>query len=83
MDEQKPTLPEEGRRKAQELVERAKNDPELEQRLREDPENVLREFGLPTDPDAVREMSPPGSPFAEARCYETCFLTGCTYTIEV
>ena len=66
----------EERRKAQELVERAKSDPELEQRLREDPESVLWEFGLPTDPDAVRELSPPGSPFAEAYCRTaSCFWT--------
>ena len=39
----------------------AKSDPEFEKRLRDNPESVLREFGLPTDPDVATEVSPPAT----------------------
>jgi hypothetical protein len=68
----------EQRRKAKELVQRAKSDSTFMRRLRDDPESVLKEFGLPTDADTVSELSPPGSDLA---AIPPCGLGTCKVTL--
>jgi hypothetical protein len=40
-------------------MEHTKSDAEFKQRLIDDPESVLQEFGLPTDPEALLQLTPP------------------------
>jgi hypothetical protein len=42
-------------------MEHTKSDAEFKQRLIDDPESVLQEFGLPTDPEALLQLTPPGT----------------------